>query len=347
MSLKRAVFVANDGLGAGHVTRALAVAQTLAAQMARRGQPFAWMLATTSEADTLIQATGAMSLRLPSARTTQRQGMPLSAYRRLQQETLRGLFDGFPPDLLVVDTFPAGPHLELSALIERAPRRVLIQRAVASGVTGSAEMTTARGLYHATLCPADPLPLASPWRGTHSIPPITLAWPRRSRLDARQALGLGADERVALLNPGGGGDADAIEQLSLAAPHLARRGYRVVLAAGPLAHGLPAAHRICPLAPYLLAFDVAIAAAGYNSAHELAEAGVPAALFARPRPFDDQQGRAQRFEKAGLAVALPSLDPGSLDAALDRMETMTPPRLSTGGAEAAAAVLAPMLCGEA
>jgi predicted glycosyltransferase len=82
---------------------------------------------------------------------------------------------------------------------------------------------------------------------------------------------------------------------------------------------------------------VAFAAAGYNSAHELAEAGVPTALFAGPRPFDDQRGRAARFQKAGLAVALNSDDPAAV------LEALEPPPLATGGAAAAASLLAALL----
>jgi predicted glycosyltransferase len=66
--------------------------------------------------------------------------------------------------------------------------------------------------------------------------------------------------------------------------------------------------RMTPIAPYLRAFDGAISAAGYNTAHELAAAGVPAALFALPRPFDDQAARAQRMASLGHGCVHESIE---------------------------------------
>src|SRR5262245_10942621 len=75
---------------------------------------------------------------------------------------------------------------------------------------------------------------------------------------------------------------------------------------GPATRGAArrGASRAAPLAPLLAAFDGAFAPAGYNMAHELAKARVPAALFAQPRAFDDQAARAGRFAAAGFARAL-------------------------------------------
>jgi UDP-N-acetylglucosamine--N-acetylmuramyl-(pentapeptide) pyrophosphoryl-undecaprenol N-acetylglucosamine transferase len=340
---RRILFVANDGLGAGHVARAAAVILALRAQLAGRGVPAAVFLATTSEADALLRATEISALRLPSTAAARRQGLPISAYRRLSRGVLQGLLEGFAPELLVVDTFPAGPHLELEPIVAQVPLRALIQRSVTEESARRPEMTTARGLYHLTIAPADPTPLAPLWRGMKGIPPITLPVPLLPRDEARRALGLDPGERVALLNPGGGGDPDALAFAERLRAPLERRHYRIFFAAGPLAHDRPEARRLCPLKPFLRAFDVAFAAAGYNSAHELAEAGVPTALFAGPRPFDDQRGRAARFQKAGLAVALNSDDPAAVLEALDLLEALVPPPLATGGAAAAASLLAALL----
>lgn len=84
------------------------------------------------------------------------------------------------------------------------------------------------------------------------------------------------------------------------------------------------------------AFDGAFAAAGYNTAHELARAGVPAALFASPRSFDDQRERARRFERAGLAFALESDDDDAIAHALGRLACASRPALVADGAGAAA-----------
>jgi predicted glycosyltransferase len=101
----------------------------------------------------------------------------------------------------------------------------------------------------------------------------------------------------------------------------------------------PRVARVAPLSPYLAAFDGAFAPAGYNTAHELAKAGVPSALYARPRPFDDQAARARRFAEAGLARGLEELDDGSAAAALDWMRSARIEAVPRGGAGRAADAL--------
>ena len=88
-----------------------------------------------------------------------------------------------------------------------------------------------------------------------------------------------------------------------------------------------------PLSPYFAAFDGAIAPAGYNTTHELALAGVPAALFAQARPFDDQAARAERFG----ATVLHSFDDGAIRRALDTMKPLR--AIEAGGADRAAKAL--------
>jgi predicted glycosyltransferase len=118
--------------------------------------------------------------------------------------------------------------------------------------------------------------------------------------------------RAILVAAGGGGDIDAARRGHAIAEAILRVAPEVtpVLALGPLdaAPGGRAADarirtvRVAPLAPLLAAFDGAFAPAGYNAAHELVTARVPAALFAQPRAFDDQAARAGRFAAAGLAA---------------------------------------------
>ncbi len=335
----RALFVANDGLGAGHVTRSLAVAHELTAWMATHETPFSWLLATTSEADALLRTSPGATVRLPSPGAARRQGLGRADYRRLQQSTLRGVIDGFRPDLLVVDTFPSGPHLELDGLLDRVPRRALLQRTVAPSTWTSPEMTTGRAHFQVTLAPADPTPQPGPARTARVIEPIVLGGPQLDRAAARRTLGLDEYTPAAVVIPGGGGDTDAFDDAARLVASLRRRGLTTLLAAGPLAHTHPEQNRLGPLWPVFLAFDRAVAMAGYNTAHELAASGVKAALWGRPRPFDDQLARARRFDDAGLAVALDDLADDALDHALARLDAMPPPRLSCRGAAQAADVL--------
>jgi predicted glycosyltransferase len=151
-----------------------------------------------------------------------------------------------------------------------------------------------------------------------------------------------------LVAAGGGGDEEATLRAAGLAATIARvaSDVTVALALGPLAHGRVAeSHRIrilrsAPLQPLLNAFDGAFAPAGYNTAHEVAKAAVPAALFAQDRPFDDQAARAARFETAGLATCLHRFDDASIATALAWMaDAAAPPALEAGGADRAADAL--------
>ena len=103
--------------------------------------------------------------------------------------------------------------------------------------------------------------------------------------------------------------------------------------------------QLAPLAPLLAAFDGAFAPAGYNTAHELAKARVPAALFARPRPFDDQAGRAARLVAAGFARALAAFTDDAIAGALAWMASARVPELAGDGADRAAEALLDLATG--
>jgi predicted glycosyltransferase len=258
--------------------------------------------------------------------------------------TLEGVAHGFDPDLIVVDTFPSGPHGELAGLEHRA-RRALVRRCVPD-VRDDA-VVAGLGGYDLAVLAGDPTPqrtlLSIP---TLHVPPITLAEAGEGldRAAARATLALPVG-RAILVAAGGGGDPDAGARAWAIAEALLRVAPEVtpVLALGPLAPDRAAAPgstirvlRIAPLGPILAAFDGAFAPAGYNTAHELAKARVPAALFAQPRPFDDQADRAVRFAAAGFACALASITDDAIAGALAWMQTARLPELEAGGADRAA-----------
>jgi hypothetical protein len=273
-------------------------------------------------------------------------GIPEAERRRLLASTLAGIAAGFSPDVLVVDTFPSGPHLEAAGLLSRVPTRVLVRRAVRPERSSDAEALAGLASYQLALLPADPLAPAETLPGVAcvGVPPITLddgdPEPALSRREARKALGLG-DGRCLLVSTGAGGDAGAAEVSSALARSAESCGWTPWIAGLP--ELLPGSTAPPLLARYLPAFDAAVAAAGYNTAHELALAGVPSLLFARPRPYDDQDARARRFEEAGLALRLPSLEAAGLPAALERLRGFRPRPLAGGGAAACARLILALL----
>lgn len=335
----RVLLVANDGLSAGHVTRMIAIAQALATAHVRT------VLATTSQAYPLLEASGAVVVQLPAPAVARRAGFSDAERRRLVSGALEGLVRAFAPDLVAVDTFPLGPHRELAGVDLGYARRALVRRHVPEA--GLAEPALADGLEGLDLAilAGDPDPIASSLRcRTVAVPPITIAHAPIPRADARRTLGLPAEGRVLLVAAGGGGDETATAHATSIARAVARidPACTAALALGPLAaksaSGPTPEERVrlihaAPLAPLLAAFDGAIVPAGYNTTHELALAGVPAVLFAEKRPFDDQAARVDRFG----ATRLDAFDDRAIARAIDAMKPLR--TIAPGGAARAAAAL--------
>jgi UDP-N-acetylglucosamine--N-acetylmuramyl-(pentapeptide) pyrophosphoryl-undecaprenol N-acetylglucosamine transferase len=351
----RVLLVANDGLSAGHVTRMIAIARGLARVATNRGIALGAVLATTSQAHALFASEPLAIATLPAPSAARRAGLSDAERRRLVRAALGGVVDGFGPDLIVVDTFPSGPHGELAGLAPagRRAKCALVRRSVPE--VGDDALIAGLAGYDLAVLAGDPARLAVelPIALLH-VPPITLVEAREvlDRADARAALALPGG-RVILVAAGGGGDLDAAGRACAIACAIVRVAPEVtpVLALGPLApdRAMPDARirvlRLAPIAPMMAAFDGAFVPAGYNTAHELAKARVPAALFAQPRPFDDQAARAARFASAGRACALSSMSDDAIAGALAWMTAARVPEIEAGGADRAAEGLLDLVTG--
>ncbi|WP_394836932.1 hypothetical protein LVJ94_08495 [Pendulispora rubella] len=344
----RILLVANDGASAGHVMRVLAVARGLSRQAEQRGFTPALLLATTSEAHQLGSEQVAV-VRLPAPVAGRRAGLTDVERRRITGAALESVADAFGPDLLVVDTFPSGPHGELAGLLStgRMPsraKRAIVRRSLPLEVAD--HPTVARGLdrYDLAIVADDPYrdeTLRLPLRTVH-VPPITLTEPAdaESRDLARARFEVPRGMRAVLVAAGGGADQEAEQYAARIVKLVKKAGTDVfpISVTGPLASG-PGGVRVAPMAPWLAAFDGAFSAAGYNTSHELVKAGIPSALFAMPRPFDDQAARVQRFARASLAFPLERFDEESLREAMAWIDGAPRVGLPSGGADEAARAL--------
>jgi len=313
------------------------------------------VLATTSEADALVGREALAIVTLPAPVAARRAGLSDAERRQLVRTALGGVIDGFGPDLIAVDTFPSGPHGELAGVkTDRHTRRALIRRSVPDATADA--LTAGLGDYDLAILAGDPEPLIVelPIAVRH-VPPITSieASCLADRATARRLLGL-PDGRLILVAAGGGGDLVGMERARVIAEAVVRVAPELtpVLAVGPLARDWSPRPepkirtlRTAALASLLAAFDGAFAPAGYNTAHELAKARVPAALSAQPRPFDDQAARAARFEKAGFARALTTTSDDAVAEAIAWMATARIPELEAGGADRAAEALLDLVTG--
>jgi UDP-N-acetylglucosamine--N-acetylmuramyl-(pentapeptide) pyrophosphoryl-undecaprenol N-acetylglucosamine transferase len=336
----RILLLANDGLSAGHVVRATAIARALVQQGARP------LLATSSDAVALAETMGIPSVRLPSRAATELSGWPEAERTAVLSGILGGVVDGFSPDALVADTFPAGPHFEYMPILRRVRCRVLVRRAIRAERESSPEARACLELYGRVIAADDPGAIAHQPGPVEAVRvgPITLLGRSEllSRKEARKELGL-LTGRHALLAFGGGADHAALDRLRRTAAWVREAGFTPVVALGPLFTAPADAGCLCiralPLQRYLAAFDLAIASAGYNTSHELARSGVRAVLFGNPRAFDDQTDRARRFERAGLAIALARFTARGLAEAIRRAEALDRPALAGNGAATAARVI--------
>jgi hypothetical protein len=142
-----------------------------------------------------------------------------------------------------------------------------------------------------------------------------------TRDEAAALLGIDPARPTALVTLGGGGVGELSEWLERLAGRLADRDpFQVVVTRSAIAGesgGLPDGVRrtsVYPVSRALRAVDLAVAAAGYNSFHELLAFGVPSAFLPNPAAaLDDQGARAAWAEKAGVGLCIEDLDARAIE----------------------------------
>lgn len=296
--MKRLVVVgyAINGRGVGHLMRQLAIlrqVRRLAGVLGVRAE--CWVL-TSSEADTLARREGVCALKMPSKAMMRDAGIEPHRLLSVARTWVINALSGLQPDVLIVDTFPAGSFGELTAALELARHRVLVARRVRDNVAADAGYRALLPLYHETVVPDD-----------GSGGPILIR--DRSELmdreEARRALGVPPGARAVYASLGGGGDPAAAQLLPGLVRALRDAGWFVVVGAGPLytgdevrGQGITWLSRYTPV-ELLPGVDAAVSAGGYNSFHELMLAGVPTVFLPQPRISDDQRRRVEQAVAAG------------------------------------------------
>lgn len=324
------------GGGLGHLNRALAVIRHL-----RPLAPDAGVLLLTSAAyPHLAMAAGVPVMRVPGAAEAVQ--FPKGAVGALVAAVLERLA---PLDLLVVDTFADGLHLELTPeVLGLAARRALIWRE--GGVAPDA--SAAWPHYDVVLAPTPTSPRAD-------APPIGWVLTRRpdealARADARRALGLPAEAAEPLvlgMHAGEPGEVSGFfEHLAAGAarlgrPHTLRLATPLPLP-GPEWASRPELVHPYPAAEVLPAADLLVCGAGYNSAAEAAAFGVRTLFRPFARSHDDQAARAAGGPIMG-ALDAPDVVAAAIAAALDAPAPAPADPATTDGARTAARLLADLL----
>ncbi len=330
----RVVAYAVNGGGAGHLQRLTAIARWLRRYAAACGTACEVYFLTSSEADSFLFHEGLASFKLPSKTTVASSGIDKLAYVALAKQWVWHSLGLLRPDLLLVDTFPNGSFGELVSALDLVQRRVFVYRPVKDGYARRADFQAMLPLYDLVLVPEAResarvvVPEKAEERLLFTGPVLTRERVElRSREDARERFGIPEGRLAVLVSAGGGGDPAAEADLLLASRLLlARPDLHVVVAAGPLYRGArPSGERVVwvsepALAEWLPGFDLAVAAAGYNTVLELMHAGVPAVFLPQEKVADEQDRRAAAAVAAGAAlVAGPAPSREGLDEAIGRL----------------------------
>lgn len=149
-----------------------------------------------------------------------------------------------------------------------------------------------------------------------------------SREEAAEALGIDPSRPAVLLQLGAGNINDVGSLVGMVTERLLREeGLQVCVTrsiiageSAGLAGEVHTIRGVYPLARYFAAFDLAVAAAGYNTFHELLAAGVPT-LFVpnHETAADDQAARSRYAQEVGVALDVPEPTPEAIDAALTEL----------------------------
>lgn len=313
------LLMSSNGAGMGHLTRLLAYAERLPPEVRR-------YVLSMSQAVPVVAQYGYRYEYLPSAGAL---GMTSSTWQPLFEERLIETIERVRPDLVVFDG--THPYRGIDAAREAVPgtRWVWSRRGMwKPGL--NVDQLAKSSWFDDIVEPGDFAQEydegASASALAHRVAPVTLVErvDLLPRAEARARLGLPAEGPIGLVALGAGNINDTTGDVGAAAAALRHTGCGVAVTQVAIAEaaveGDVHAIRAYPLAPCYSAFDVVIAAAGYNSFHELLRLGIPTAFVANLRTsVDDQDARARYAEDQGWAVRLDHVSVDAVTVALWRL----------------------------
>ena len=311
--LPKIMFFTSNGVGMGHLTRSLAVARRLPNSV----EP---VFLTLSKAFGLVQREGIYAEYLPFHKAT---GTHPEEWNIHLAREVREALALHKPDAFVFDgNVPYSGMLH--ALAEYpAIWKVWMRRGM--WAPGSGEDTIMReASFNAVIEPAD---IADHWdRGitqnfqskTYKVAPIRYLKNHEmlSRADARKEIGLPQTGLAVLVQLGSGNNYDMsrirnhILQRLLSEPdlHIVNADWLIGEGSADLPESVIRLQEY-PLSRLFNAFDFSVGAVGYNSFHEVINAGLPTLFVPNQSPEQDEQIVRARYAKLkGMARVAPSTD---------------------------------------
>ena len=362
----RIAFHAINGVGLGHLVRAISIAKEV-----RAIAPQVELLVVTTALDTsLLRRADLDFVQLPP-----RLGEPHADPDRsrvalpepLERAALDGVFAAFAPDLVVFDTH--APMHAVRALHERGARSVLVLRelrpdALRAFIARGDARWFARIIVPHDASDLDTSALAGlPYELVGAV--VRLGGARRS--ERNKAAPARTPPRILAMAGGGGQPVDAARYLqAVADAHCLARAsvpdLETTLVTGPYGEaprrgssfpGLTIRRSPRDLDARMREATLVVSQAGYNAVAEIRALQIPAVLVPGHRKAEDQRARALRLARAGAAViarpearsiadaALRILETKGALAAMRRAHAAAP--LDIGNRRAAEALLRPIL----
>lgn len=323
VSKRRIVFMTSNGVGLGHLTRAMAIASHLPSDTEVA-------IFTLSQAFKLAEDAGYLTQFIPFHRLT---GASVPDWNTALSKELSDFLSFFRPDTLVFDGNV--PYSGLVSALNQWPgvKRVWVRR----GLWSTTQNDTISREVHFDLV-IEPEDFSARFdRGATTlskvgcrVPPILASSPddRLTRAQARQELGLDPQSNVVAMMLGAGTNFDFQRIRKRLLKDLTDRDDIDVLEIVPPFASQPdnepnALHRQISLYPafrYSNAFDAMISSAGYNSFHEAILGGIPTLFVANEAPeMDLQIIRARHAKQIGCAEMLRASDRIGILQTIDRL----------------------------
>lgn len=310
------MFVASNGVGVGHVSRLLAIA--------RRMDPRVPLLfATQAQAVPAIERLGYLAEYMPSASYV---GGDFALWDRWFRHDLETLVDAYDPALVVYD----GNNPSHGLMRAVAPRRDCGLAWIRRGMWGplNSPFIDNSRWFDLIIEPgelegqADDGVTARRRDEAVLVPPIRLLDEEElfTRRDAARRLGLDAGRPSVLIQLGVGYNRDVVALVDNLIMQLQQYDQLQICVAEwlngtqPLNYWQDVSYlRGYPLSQYFKAFDFSIAAAGYNTFHEIVNFDLPTIFIPNRHPsMDDQAGRATHAQALQAAFELDESDLGDL-----------------------------------
>jgi competence ComEA-like helix-hairpin-helix protein len=318
------LFITSNGVGMGHLTRAMAIARRLPEGLTP-------IVLTMSKGLPIAREQGFYCEYFPSSQVS---GLDNPKWSTGLAARVSGLiqehkpavvaFDGVSPYSGVRRALAAHPET-ISVWIRRAMWRAgTPARQLEPG--DSFDLVLEPGEFAAA---ADEGPTVAVRDEAFTVSPIVFCDESDllPRAQAEAELGLDPNRLHALIQIGEVPQPDRDILLQTCANYILERpGIQVAVLESAISEDLvlPASvvklAAVYPIARLYRAFDFVISAAGYNSYHELIGFKVPAAFFPAPKPTDDQQARVRYAEGAGVGVEVDLEPTRAVDALLDEAE---------------------------